>query len=114
MVSPFPSHFFPFVYGTERHETRSAQGFKGNKSQKLTKKQKRMEAMQKNKSPGVRDECVGAIGCIADCIFLLRHLHHSPLANLNTSYFKASVWMSLIYLASVPYVDEFATICGQH
>jgi hypothetical protein len=40
---------------------RSAQGFKGGKSQKLTKKQKRMEAMQKNKSPGVRDECVGVL-----------------------------------------------------
>jgi hypothetical protein len=89
---------------------RSAQGFKGSKNQKLTKKQKRMEAMQKNKTPGVRDECVGAVGCIAaDWVFLLRHLYHSPLANLNTSYFKASAWMSLIYLVSVPYVNKF---CG--
>jgi hypothetical protein len=56
-------------YGTECYWARSAQGFKGGKTQKLTKKQKRMEAMQKNKSPGVRDECVGAVGCIAaDCI----------------------------------------------
>ena len=53
---------FPvYVYGTERHGTRSAQGFKGGKGQKLTKKQKRMEAMQKNKSLGVRDECLGAV-----------------------------------------------------
>ena len=57
-----------YVYGTERHGTRSAQGFKGGKSQKLTKKQKRMEAMQKNKSPGVRDECIGAIGCNTYCV----------------------------------------------
>jgi len=34
--------------------TRSAQGFKGGKNQKLTKKQQRMEAMRNNKSPGVR------------------------------------------------------------
>ena len=63
--------------------------------------------MQKNKSPGVRDEYVCAVGCIADCVFLRRHLYHSQLANLNTSCSKASVWMSLIYLASVPYVNEF-------
>lgn len=42
------------LYETERHGTRSAQGFKGAKSQKLTKKQRRMEAMRKNNSPGVR------------------------------------------------------------
>lgn len=108
MVSPSASPIFPS--GTERHRTRSAQGFKGAKNQKLTKKQKRMEAMQKNKYPGVRDGCVGAFGCIAaDCVPLLRHLYHSPLANSNTSYFKASAWMSLIYLASAPYVDDF---CG--
>jgi hypothetical protein len=28
-----------------------------------------MEAMQKNKSPGVRDEYVGAFGCITDCVY---------------------------------------------
>jgi hypothetical protein len=39
-------------------------------------------------------------------VFLLRHLYHSPLANLNTSYFKASAWTSLIYLTSVPCVNR--------
>jgi hypothetical protein len=110
MVSPSASHLPVHVYGTECYGARSAQGFKGGRNQKLTKKQKRMEAMQKNKSPGVREECAGAVGCIpADWVSLFRLLYHSPLANLDTSYFKASAWMSLIYLASVPCVNKF---CG--
>ena len=65
-----PPPVLPFYfYGTELHGTRPAQGFKGSKTHKLTKKQKRMEAMLKNKSPGVRDECIGAVGCIVDCVY---------------------------------------------
>jgi len=45
-----------------------AQGFKGNNSQKLTKKQRRLEAMRNNKSPGVRSYCrIGAHCRICEC-----------------------------------------------
>lgn len=37
-----------------------------------------MEAMQKNKSPGVREECVGAVGCIADCVYSCLGIFTTP------------------------------------
>jgi hypothetical protein len=63
-------------YGTERNGTRSAQGFKGSKSQKLTKRQKRMEAMQKNKSPGVRGQSES--GCNADRVYSYLGIYITP------------------------------------
>lgn len=54
MVSGFASTVSHDAYKELSATTRPAQGFKGGKNQKLTKKQQRMEAMRNNKSSGVR------------------------------------------------------------
>lgn len=80
-----------FVGGTKHYKTHLAQGFKGGRGQKLTKKQKRLEAMRNNKSPGVRSHCLQRDAFCRYCEPLHRPSSHSLLVNSSTSYFRASV-----------------------
>jgi hypothetical protein len=76
------------LYGTERNGTRSAQGFKGSKNQKMTKNQQRMEAMRNNKSPGVRGYSID------DELSLMATILAQAFVQLPTSQLKHELFQS--------------------